>query len=82
MEISKTQKFETQLFVAAENLRFSLFPRGSKFQQLMTDAFAQLGEVKQNKLLSQLGITYSRTSRDRHWKSRLDDILSLKTASK
>ena len=65
----------SQIFVAAENIRYALTPRESKFRQLMTDAFSELGKTKQSIMLSKLGICYSRTTRDKYWKSRCNDIL-------
>ena len=74
----RKNKFLTQMFVAAENIRHALDTRGSKFRQLMTDTFSILAQTERSHLLSKLGICYSRTTRDKYWKKGLTIFWSIK----
>ena len=68
LDQDRKKKFLTQMFVAAENIRCAIDTKGSRFRQLMTDAFSIMGKTSQCSMLSKLGISYSRSTRDKYWK--------------
>lgn len=57
-----------QIYLAAENVRFALNPRGSELRSMMTNFLVAVGnsnEMLKNKLLNRLGVCYSRQSEHR-----------------
>ena len=59
MTKTRKLKIKTQIFVAAENIRFAWAVKGSMLRRLTSNAMTALGNENQIKLFQQVGLCYS-----------------------